>query len=356
MSDPALAELVTKIYQFLSFQVEKNDQLSEASKESLTVAAECIEQAFKIQKLPSSNELLDIYKARDPSAGFSSGASAGAIPNLANLASSPLLQNLATTLLTQAASGFARAGSGSNSNDQASQSSESTATASNLGSSSLGASRPPRTRKQASRAEVLSAESFKNQGNDLMKQEKYQEALECYSQAISIDENNAIYYANRAAAASKLANHRSAIDDCLEAIEIDPSYSKAYGRMGLAYASLEDHSKAKEAYVKAVELDPTNESYRNNLAIAEEKVSQSSGSTSQDGSGVVGGLFGSLGSIAAGMMGLSENNQDISNAVRSLLTNPHVVQLGLRSLQDPRLQDLLSGGMNQPGNNNESQH
>jgi small glutamine-rich tetratricopeptide repeat-containing protein alpha len=44
--------------------------------------------------------------------------------------------------------------------------------------------------------------------------------------------------------------------------------------MGLAYASLNDHHRARDCYKKAVELDPQNESYRNNLRIAEEKVSE----------------------------------------------------------------------------------
>lgn len=44
--------------------------------------------------------------------------------------------------------------------------------------------------------------------------------------------------------------------------------------MGLAYASLNDHKRAKELYEKAIELDPQNDSYRNNLRIAEEKIQE----------------------------------------------------------------------------------
>lgn len=44
--------------------------------------------------------------------------------------------------------------------------------------------------------------------------------------------------------------------------------------MGLAYASLNDHHQARDCYKKAVELEPDNESYRNNLNIAEEKVAE----------------------------------------------------------------------------------
>lgn len=125
--------------------------------------------------------------------------------------------------------------------------------------------------------------------------EKLQEAIECYSKAIEMDKNNAIYHCNRykfshsqvlqftywitktlnrAAAFSKLNDHRSAIADCEAAVHIDPTYSKAFGRMGLAYASLGDQKRAKDCYEQALRLDPTNESYVNNLKVAEEKLNE----------------------------------------------------------------------------------
>ena len=78
----------------------------------------------------------------------------------------------------------------------------------------------------------------------------------------------------RAAAYTKLDNHHAALKDCQTAISTDPNYSKAYGRMGLAYASLNDHQRARDCYKKAIELDPENESYKNNLRIAEEKLAE----------------------------------------------------------------------------------
>lgn len=47
------------------------------------------------------------------------------------------------------------------------------------------------------------ADKFKNDGNELMKQEKYKEALDAYNAAIRIDGNNAIYYCNRFVTISK---------------------------------------------------------------------------------------------------------------------------------------------------------
>ncbi|KAK4336844.1 hypothetical protein RND71_044167 [Anisodus tanguticus] len=119
---------------------------------------------------------------------------------------------------------------------------------------------------EASYRDKEEAERLKNEGNDLMKQERYEDALKNYTKAIQLDNKNPV-----AAAYSKLSNHVFALEDCQRAIEIDPKYSKAYGRMGLAYASMNDHAKAKQFYEKAIELDPYNETFRNNLRIAEEK-------------------------------------------------------------------------------------
>ena len=65
------------------------------------------------------------------------------------------------------------------------------------------------------------ANNFKNEGNELMKQEKYKEALESYNKAIEIDKNNAVYYCNRAAAHSKLNDYLKAFGDYF-AKQLDP--------------------------------------------------------------------------------------------------------------------------------------
>ena len=81
-----------------------------------------------------------------------------------------------------------------------------------------------------SAADKEEAERLKTEGNNLMRTEKFQEALEMYTKAIDLDGSNPEFYCNRAAAHSKMNNHHLAIEDCQRAIDMDPSYSKAYGR------------------------------------------------------------------------------------------------------------------------------
>ncbi|KFQ93157.1 Small glutamine-rich tetratricopeptide repeat-containing protein beta, partial [Nipponia nippon] len=120
--------------------------------------------------------------------------------------------------------------------------------------------------------DVEKADQLKDEGNNHMKEENYGAAVDCYTRAIELDPNNAVYYCNRAAAQSKLNNYIEAIKDCESAIAIDPKYSKAYGRMGMALTSVNKYEEAVTSYQKALDLDPENDSYKSNLKIAEQKL------------------------------------------------------------------------------------
>uniref|UniRef100_A0A2K6L923 Small glutamine-rich tetratricopeptide repeat-containing protein beta n=2 Tax=Colobinae TaxID=9569 RepID=A0A2K6L923_RHIBE len=127
--------------------------------------------------------------------------------------------------------------------------------------------------------DVGKADQLKDEGNNHMKEENYAAAVDCYTQAIELDSNNAVYYCNRAAAQSKLGHYTDAIKDCEKAIAIDSKYSKAYGRMGLALTAMNKFEEAVTSYQKALDLDPENDSYKSNLKIAEQKLREVSSPT-----------------------------------------------------------------------------
>ncbi|KAK3736600.1 hypothetical protein QZH41_006361 [Actinostola sp. cb2023] len=175
------------------------------------------------------------------------------------------------------------------------------------------------------------AEQLKAEGNQLMKIEKYPEAINCYTQAIALDNTNPVYPCNRAAAYSKLAEHQKAVDDCKRALKLDPKYSKAYGRMGLSYQNMNDLPKAQESYQKAIELEPENVFYKNNLRVIEEGLSQAS-------SGPARGVPPGVGA-GAGMPNLG--GVDFA----SLFSNPAVMNMAQTFMQSPQMQQMVSGMM-----------
>ncbi|XP_038048346.1 small glutamine-rich tetratricopeptide repeat-containing protein alpha-like [Patiria miniata] len=187
----------------------------------------------------------------------------------------------------------------------------------------------PANGAQPSEEDKQKAEDFKNQGNELMKRERYGEAVECYNKSVSIDSTNAVYYSNRAAAFSKLENHKKALEDCDRAIKIDPNYSKAYGRMGLAYTHLNDLRRAKDAYARAVELEPGNDSYQTNLRIAEKKLKDAN---------LGGGGGGGMPNLGQGLGGMD---------LGSFLNNPALMNAASSLLQNPQMQNMMSSMMGQ---------
>ncbi|VDL98030.1 unnamed protein product [Schistocephalus solidus] len=169
------------------------------------------------------------------------------------------------------------------------------------------------------------------EGNHCMTEEKFHEAVTCYSKAIELDPHNAVYFCNRAAANSRLNNHDESIRDCERAVAIDPNYSKAYGRMGLAYSNKGNIPKAIDCYKKAISLDPNNKNFQENLSIAEARLQDSdAGSGPEVGLGGPGGL--NLGALFA-----SPAMQDLA---RQFVSDPN-----LQNTVSSMMQGMLGGGV-----------
>ncbi|KAL5279097.1 SGTB family protein [Megaselia abdita] len=215
------------------------------------------------------------------------------------------------------------------------------------------------------------AEEIKNEGNRLMKENKYYEALQNYNRAIVHDPRNPVLYCNRAAAFTRLGDHEKAVSDCKLALVYNPNYGKAYGRMGIAYSNLSKFDLAKTAYQKAIELEPDNQDYANNLMVAEQKIAQGSvGVGAAPGGPAAGGnlnniLLESLNNPAIGTF-IRDMMQDpmVTSALQSFASNPEAMMNVSRQFADqlnnasPDLLNSLRGVMggnlppNFPGGNN----
>lgn len=172
------------------------------------------------------------------------------------------------------------------------------------------------------------AEAKKAEGNDFMRDGRFQDAIASYTSAITLHPTNAIYYSNRAAAYAKLNDNKNSILDCEHAVKLDPMYSKAYGRMGLAYFNDEQYEKAMEAYENALKLDPANQPYRVQLDSAQEKLNASKQQQQQPQQPP---------NPLAGM--------DLS----SLLSNPAVMNMAQSFMSNPQVQNMFTNMMGGPG-------
>lgn len=184
------------------------------------------------------------------------------------------------------------------------------------------------TADQPTAEDRAKAEELKTEGNQLMKEEKYKEAIQCYTKAMELDAANAVFPCNRAAAYSKMGEHQKAIADCQKALILDPNYGKAYGRMGLSYHNLNNLEKAKESYAKALELEPGSTFYQTSLSQVEDKLRESQ----QGGAGNTRPAPGGVPNLGGLDLG-------------SLLTNPAIMDMAQTFMSNPSIQQMMTNMM-----------
>ncbi|XP_027061678.2 serine/threonine-protein phosphatase 5 isoform X2 [Coffea arabica] len=100
------------------------------------------------------------------------------------------------------------------------------------------------------------AEELKVLANEAFKAHKFAQAIDLYTQAIDLNGDNAVYWANRAFAHTKLEEYGSAIIDATKAVEIDPKYSKGYYRRGAAYLAMAKFKEALKDFQQVKKLCP----------------------------------------------------------------------------------------------------
>jgi small glutamine-rich tetratricopeptide repeat-containing protein alpha len=184
---------------------------------------------------------------------------------------------------------------------------------------------------EPTKAEIEQANKLKEDGNDLVKASRFQEAVQKYNEAIKLN-RDPIYFCNRAAAYCRLEQHDLAIQDCRTALALDPNYAKAYGRMGVALSCQNRYDQAVEAYKRAVELDPNNDSYQGNLKIAEEKMREAEQTTGGENAAPGFPSLAGLGGLG-GLGGLA--------GMGGMFNNPQMAQMAAQMMSDPNIQNMM---------------
>ncbi|XP_074575483.1 serine/threonine-protein phosphatase 5-like [Curcuma longa] len=109
---------------------------------------------------------------------------------------------------------------------------------------------------ESTNSNLEQAEEIKLLANEAFKANKFSQAIVLYSKAIELNGLNAVYWANRAFAHTKLEEYGSAVQDASKAIEIDPRYSKAYYRRGAAYLAMGKFKEALKDFQQVKKICP----------------------------------------------------------------------------------------------------
>lgn len=109
------------------------------------------------------------------------------------------------------------------------------------------------------------APSYKEMGDQAVKNGEHSMAIQWYTEAIRLEPENAKLWSNRSAARANASEFQAALADACQAIQLEPKWHKAWSRKGFALFCLQQYESASEAYQQALKLDPGNLSIRDAL-------------------------------------------------------------------------------------------
>ncbi|KAJ8348177.1 hypothetical protein SKAU_G00267660 [Synaphobranchus kaupii] len=106
---------------------------------------------------------------------------------------------------------------------------------------------------------------LKDQGNKALSDGWFEEAVHCYTDALTLDPSNHVLYSNRSAAHAKRGDYESALQDACNTIQIKPDWAKGYSRKAAALEFLGRFEEAKVTYREGLEHEPTNHQLKEGL-------------------------------------------------------------------------------------------
>jgi stress-induced-phosphoprotein 1 len=105
---------------------------------------------------------------------------------------------------------------------------------------------------------TATADDLKKLGNTSFQANEFPQAIEHFTNAIALDENNHVLYSNRSAAYASLKDYKLALEDAEKTVELKSDWAKGYSRKGAALYGLENYDEAVAVYEKGLALDPEN--------------------------------------------------------------------------------------------------
>ncbi|XP_034400596.1 sperm-associated antigen 1A [Cyclopterus lumpus] len=116
--------------------------------------------------------------------------------------------------------------------------------------------RAARAAQEEARRKEASFTLLKREGNDLVKNGHFQEALKKYSECLTLKPDECALYTNRAICLLRLNRFEEAKQDCDSALQMEPGNKKAFYRRALAYKGLQDYLSASSDLQEVLHLDP----------------------------------------------------------------------------------------------------
>lgn len=119
---------------------------------------------------------------------------------------------------------------------------------------------------------IAEATALKQKGNKAFAQHDWPSAIDFYTQAIDMNDQDPSFFCNRAQANIKLEAYGYAIADATKAIELDEGYIKAYWRRAIANTAILNSQGALRDFKIVVKKEPANKDAKLKLTECEKLV------------------------------------------------------------------------------------
>lgn len=116
--------------------------------------------------------------------------------------------------------------------------------------------RTQETEKEREERNQMTAWDYRRQGDRYCDLKQYENAVECFSNAIRMQSNVAQFYNDRGYTYNNLREYKKAIIDFDKSINLNPKFAVVYNNRGFAYHNLGEYDKAITDFNKAIELNP----------------------------------------------------------------------------------------------------
>ena len=110
--------------------------------------------------------------------------------------------------------------------------------------------------RQATKHGENDADSFYNYGLALADDKKFEEAIDAYKKAVTLNPQYGLAYNNLGSAYENIDNEDAAFEAYKKAIEINPQHAEAQHNLGAILNQRGKNEEAKACYIKAIEANP----------------------------------------------------------------------------------------------------
>uniref|UniRef100_A0A1B6CJA7 Uncharacterized protein n=1 Tax=Clastoptera arizonana TaxID=38151 RepID=A0A1B6CJA7_9HEMI len=119
-------------------------------------------------------------------------------------------------------------------------------------------------------------QELKEQGNECVRNKKYEEAVLHYSHAINLDPKNYTLYSNRSFSFLKIQQYYLAMEDAKKTISLNPDWEKGYFRKAEIEHATFHFQEAMISYAMALTIQPNDVTLKNAFDTVREKRGQES--------------------------------------------------------------------------------